>query len=194
MSESAARDRWWQVLQGHPGRAILLVAIVQTLIAGSLLWHRVALLSNGTEVAVRTRFVDPRDLFRGHYAALQMEIAVIDRAGVEIDAGVVAGQPVYAELAPSGDGPFWQVTALHKRPEDARGPVLKGRAVYIDGTGISLDFGIDRYFAPKSRAQELEALRREDRLGIILSLSPTGEAAIKGLVIDDRKLYDPALF
>ena len=42
-------------------------------------------------------------------------------------------------------------------------------------------------------AQELEKLRREQRLGIILAVTPDGEGAVKGITIDGEVIYDEPL-
>jgi len=59
---------------------------------------------------------------------------------------------------------------------------------------VTIDFPFDRYFAPEWRALEMEDFRNESRLGIVLSVLPDGEAAVKGIVVDGEPIYDEPLF
>lgn len=173
---------------------ILLVALVQTALAGRIILDRAALLRDGTEVVLQTGFIDPRDLFRGHYAVLNLTISQVPVDSIPAPEGLEQGAPVWAELSPGADG-FWTVAALHARPDAAGGaPVLAGGYLGLWGNTHSLSFPIDRFFAPKDRALELENLRRELRLGVILALAPDGQAAIKGITIDGERLYEEPLY
>ena len=111
--------------------AAILAAIVQTGLVGKMITDRAALLKGGTEVWLRTTFVDPRDLLRGHYVILNLEIERIDAArvdGPQFDPKENTGYrtPVWISLEQGEDG-FWQPRKLWaQRPEDASLTVIKG--------------------------------------------------------------------
>ena len=171
----------------------LTACALQTWFAGSMIWDRAQLLRNGTEVTLATGFVDPRDLFRGHYTTLRLEVEDLP-GNIPIKGKPVRGETVWLELE-SSDGGFWQPKQLWTTmPETDVGPLLAGTYRYANDRRTSVDFPIDRYFAPKLEAQRLEKLRRDRKLGIIVALSETGVAAIKGITVDGEKVYDEPVF
>lgn len=174
--------------------AVLLVALIQTALAGKMILDRAALLRTGTEVTLQTGFIDPRDLFRGHYAVLNLMISQVPAASIPAPVDLVEGAAIWAELTPGEDG-FWTVAALHADPaRGTGGPLLQGELQGKWQDIYNLGFPIDRFFAPEDRALELESLRAEQRLGVIVALSPRGAAAIKGLTIDGQRLYEEPLY
>ena len=179
--------------------AAILAAIVQTGLVGKMITDRAALLQGGTEVWLRTTFVDPRDLLRGHYVVLNLEIERIDTArvdGTQFDPKENRGYrpPVWISLEQGEDG-FWQPRKLWaQRPEDASLTVIKGEFLGHNNRIYRIDFPFDQYFAPYERAQELEHLRQENKLGVVIALGPDGTGAIKGLVVDGVSVYDEPLF
>ncbi len=176
------------------GPAALLAALVQTAAVGKMVIDRNSLLRNGAEVRLETGFIDPRDLFRGHYVTLRLDISQFSQDSVETLGDPQLGQPVWVELAEGTNG-FWQPTRLYAaQPEAAQGPVLKGTLLGSWGDQYTLRFPIDRYFAPEPQALELEQLRRDDKLGVVLALAPDGTAAIKGLTVDGRVVYTEPLY
>ncbi|MFD1509536.1 GDYXXLXY domain-containing protein [Lacimonas salitolerans] len=175
--------------------AALIAALVQTALAGKMIVDRAALLRDGAEVVLATGFVDPRDLFRGHYVVLNLTISQLPKDSVAVSGSPILGNPVWVELTAAPDSDFWQPARLHAAlPDMAQAPVLRGTLVGDYGDIYSIQFPIDRFFAPKLRAQELEDLRAESRLGVILALAPDGEAAIKGITVDGARLYEEPLY
>lgn len=173
--------------------AIAVLALLQTAAIGKMVTDRAALLRDGQEVVLETGAIDPRDLFRGHFTILNLEITRIPAGSVTRDPALEPGAPVYVTLAESDDG-YWRATALWADPPAGQPAVIRGIFDYETASQIFLSFPFDRYFAPKDRALELEALDRADRLGLILALDGTGNGAIKGLMIDGQRLYEEALY
>lgn len=175
--------------------AAMVAALIQTALAGKMIVHRAALLRDGAEVILPTGFVDPRDLFRGHYVVLNLTISQIPKDSIEVIGTPRSGDPVWIELLPPTEGDFWRPARLYsERPELTQAPVLRGMLTGDYGTVYTIRFPVDRYFAPKLRAQELETLRAESRLGVILALAPDGGAAIKGITVDGARLYEEPLY
>ena len=181
---------------------------VVLVLSGILVWmivDRARLLQTGREVVLKTEPMDPRDIFRGHYARLNYEISRIPSNLVEdLKPGVYAsgGSAIHVILAPGGDG-FWHpVRALLGTPRTiAPGRVmLKGRLKWtIDGGSsgaIAVTYGIERYYASRKRALDVERLGRDrdTPVGVIVRVSPAGKAAIAGLMIKGRKVYEEPLW
>ena len=173
--------------------AIIVVALIQTAALARMVTDRAALLRNGTEVVLETGAIDPRDLFRGHYTILNLMISRIDPKSVRVDPALEPGMPVYVVLGPGADG-YWQAENLLAAPPDSPVPLLRGLFEYAHDSEIILSFPIDRYFAPKDRALELEGINRDGRMGVILALDDSGYGAIKGLMIDGQRIYEEPLY
>lgn len=182
-----ARSRRW-LLGG-----IVAAALLQTAALAKMVTDRAALLRDGREVVLETAAIDPRDLFRGHYTILNLEITRIPRPLVPIDADLAEGATIFVALAEGDDG-FWRALSVTAAPPDADAPFIRGTFVYDGVDEVALRFPIDRYFAPQERALELEAIDRAGRMGVILALDAQGNGAIKGLMIDGARLYDPPLY
>ena len=179
----------------------VIAAALQTVALGSILYDRISLLRSGREVVLQSALVDPRDLFRGHYVTLNLTAGVIEKDKVPVHGELAAREPVFVELVRGEDG-FWVAAALHREyPADAadpvsRGPVIKGMVTSMPYEGSDvyrISFPFDRFFAPKSRAKELEAIRNDRKLGVIIALGDDGEGIIKGLSIDGERVYSEPL-
>lgn len=174
----------------------VLAAVFQTGVLAKIFTDRAAALNAGQEVLVETGFIDPRDLFRGHYTRLSLLISTVQRADVTLEGTFDWGDPVYMVLDTSG--PFAQAVSLHSSyPTAANGPVLKGRTQFTshsNSDSLRITFPFDRFFAAKDHALELENLQADRKLGVILSVANDGSAMIKGLTIDGEKIYEEPLY
>jgi len=173
--------------------AALIAAVFQTGALAKMIVDRNRLLTNGVEVTLETGFIDPRDLFRGHYVILELEISRFPVGSVPEPAKQPdLFTPVWVALKP-GDGLFWQVAGLYLEPP-SDGVALKGQYRHSSSGSHFVEFPVDRFFAPELRAKELETIRRDRKLGAILSIAPSGEAAIKGITVDGEPVYVEPLF
>jgi uncharacterized membrane-anchored protein len=175
--------------------------IVGVGLTGALVWMvagRIMLLQNGTEVVLKTKPVDPRSLFRGHYARLNYDI---NRVGFEKEIVPAAKKwrrydRAFVVLEKGGDG-FWAASGFsNKRPVAKAGQVVIVGYVRNNYSRIlRVRYGIEKYFAPKVEALKLERIdRKTTPVGVIVRVSESGEAAISGLMIDGKKVYDEPLF
>jgi len=172
---------------------VIITAVVQTGLLVNILTNRAEALKTGQEVRLETGFVDPRDLFRGHYTRLNLLINTVPKTKLDPLVAFQAGDDAYAELETTGD--FATVHKLWKTyPRNTKRPVLKGTYNYSRQNDVRVDFAITRFYADKKRALELENLERDGKLGVILSISPKGDAMIKGLSIEGHQIYEEPLY
>lgn len=162
---------------------IAAAALLQTAALGKMIQDRAALLQNGRDVVLQTGMIDPRDLFRGHYTIVNLSISRIERSDQIAFDLPKRGEDVYVSLAP-GDGVFWQPVAVTAKPPTGDTPILKGTLQSILNTSLRISFPFDRYFAPKARAKELEGIRSERALGLIVATAPDGTGAVKGITVN----------
>lgn len=193
----------------------IVAAVLQSAALGKIIFDRADLIRNGREVVLQSGMVDPRDLFRGHYVTLNLTISSIDGKDVKLDKSFsdawdqngnqnqFQGRDVYVSLK-KGENEFWVPDTLYAAiPKDTDKPFIRGEyrrgarlaipgpddePENMQGTHI-LRFPIDRFFAEKSRAKDLEEVRRDRNLGVVVALSDTGEAAIKGISVEGELIY-----
>ena len=177
---------------------VLIAALIQTFFLVDMIRERASLIRNGEEVILRSNFVDPRDLFRGHYVTLNLEISRLTDVPTAGDASKEkAGNryTIWVELEQTEEDGFWTAkTFWWSKPTDPKGPIIAGEYVGMRDKTRRIDFPIDRYFAPKLEAKRLEKFQRDDQLGVILVLSEDGTAAVKGITVAGERAYDEPLF
>ncbi len=176
-------------------RAFVVAAILSAAL-GMMIWERVQILQNGVEVTLKTRPIDPRSLFRGHYARLNYDISNIKLKTVKADGKFRKGSRIFVRLVPGENG-YWKALAISAKPMPAQknSAVIAGKVKYHSAKSINIRYGIERYFAPKTEALKLENLNRSKvSVAVIVRISGTGTAAISGLMIDGKKIYDEPLF
>jgi uncharacterized membrane-anchored protein len=173
---------------------VIVAAVLQTGALAKIIYDRAGFLRDGQEIHLRTNFVDPRDLFRGHYVRLNLVIGDTNVADIELSGDFKETGDVFMTLKKSEDGFFEPVSASATRPDPSTGPVLRGDFKSLWDDKLRVEFPFDRYFAPKLRALELENIRQDDQLGIILAVDENGNGMIKGILIDGELFYDEPLF
>lgn len=175
-----------------------IVTLLLSLALGWSVWDQVQTLRHGTEIVLKTRPIDPRSLFRGHYARLDYAISRINKFKFAAEGSDIKKRDrIHVRLKPGPDG-FWQVAeASTGRLKPADGSViLNARVKSIWSTRVLVKYGIERYFAPKDKALDLEKKFRNRRvpIGVIVRVAPHGGVAIGGLMLEGKKIYDEPLF
>ncbi len=145
------------------------VAGILTLVLSSMVYSRIAILTDGAEIVLLSRPVDPRDLFRGHYVTMTYDINNLNSCKVDIKHDFVRGQLVFVQME-EGDKGYWKAVSVSPRPlvSTKTTIILSGYARSSFKAGESgrhcrrlrVRYGLEKYFAPKKRAKELENMRR----------------------------------
>ncbi len=182
--------------------AIAAVAVGQALVLGWMIWDRTSLLANGREVVLEVIPVDPRSLFRGDYVVLGYDIS-----SFKLPPGSTPpnrNDPFYITLR-KGTGDHWQAVAGATEPPAQVGPdevVIKGHVTYTtvpaseqsqEPVAVGLHYGIESFFVPEGTGRELEKMVGEKKLSAIIAVGSGGDAAIKGLITEGKRVYDEPL-
>ena len=186
----------------RPLSGIVASAVLMTGILGWMVVDRVRLLKSGREIVLPIRPVDPRDLFKGDYARLGFDISLIDAALLPapepLPPNVIyqrtAPRTVFVTLEQQSDQ-SWKPVAVGERlpgAVPANRIVLKGRTESWDRRRVI--YGIERYFVPEGTGGRIEELARTSKLAAIVAVDRNGNAAIKGLVTDGKRIYEEPLF
>lgn len=142
-------------------------------------------LQTGEEILLKTRPVDPRDLFRGDYVILSYDISRLDLSSLESDASEFKeNDKIYVALA-IVDGYGTAKGVFRQKPTE--GLFLKG-TVQEDSTDIlPVEYGIESYFVPEGEGREIERARRGD-LDVKVAIDKNGNVGIKNLILEGQEV------
>ena len=181
---------------GRFGSTVILLVLVQTLILAWMVAGRVMILRSPDVVTLQSEPVDPRDLFRGDYVILSYAISSLSFTEINGDMKWRDGETVYVELTPSKE--TWRaVAAFHNAVVPAAGnKIIRGHINYLDETRniANVNYGIERYYVPEGEGRALEDKRNERALSVDVALAGSGEAAIRGIRIDNVPVYNEPSF
>jgi uncharacterized membrane-anchored protein len=175
---------------------IIVVAVVQAGVLCWMIYERAHLLSSGREVVLEVVPVDPRSLFQGDYVTLGYPISRINTPSQ-----MRRGEVIYVTLQKAAND-TWTVAQTSTSLPATTSPdqvVLKGRVQYssaaTDRTPAqsSVDYGIETFFVPEGAGHQLEKLIRDRKLFALLAVDGDGNAGIKGLIVDGKRVYEEPL-
>jgi uncharacterized membrane-anchored protein len=179
-------------------------ALIQIALLAVMIIDRVQILREGTDVALQTRPVDPRDLFRGDYVRLAYDISEVPSGPLENQPAGARNPIVFVKLTPDGNG-HYQAVSVHSEAVPVKSPevLIRGRVTYGTSCGpesrafcakLHINYNLERYFVPEGEGQKLEQARNERKLIVVAAVTPSGRAAIKRLLIDGEPAYDEPWF
>jgi uncharacterized membrane-anchored protein len=178
---------------------IAAVAAAQAIVLGWMIWERAHLLATGREVVLDVVPVDPRSLFRGDYVILGYDMSRV--AAPRGAPRPERGDDVYVTLQ-KGEDDKWAVvgTSVALPPAvQADQVVLKGRVNHVITASdqptpqLTMRYGIESFFVPEGTGRELEALVRQKKLSALIAVDNAGNAGIKGLMVDGKRVYEEPL-
>jgi uncharacterized membrane-anchored protein len=157
----------------------LICALIPLLILGSMSITPLLTLMYGQEIAIKTKPVDPRDVFRGDHVILSYEIneIAIDKVPPvfkdETQWQKLYRKPLYVILKKEGE--FHVVDrAVFEKPSEGiylkayvqsqswpQGAVFQGQQNVI---GIQVSYNLDQFFVPENTGTSLEFLSRRGQL------------------------------
>lgn len=174
------------------------VALIQTLVLGWIVKDRIQLLRHGKEIVLPVEPVDPRSLFRGDYVILSFPASRLAGSLPGDRADLKRGDALHVVLERNTAG-AWLPTAAGRQPP--AGPstpgrlVLKARAQWIGGPGkdVTVRYGLESYFVPEGAGKELEKMVGKRQVQVMVAVDAKGNSAIKGLIVDGKRIYDEPL-
>ena len=168
-------------------RTLLLAGIgFQLFVLLGMILFRAAPYWTGQTVLLRIVPVDPRDMFRGDYVTLSYDFTRLPVGGVP---GLGPrpydrhddwnGKTIYVSLVPEKDGKHWRAERFSlDRP--AGGKFLRGTIAGWD----RVEYGIESYYVQEGKGHDYEDAARRRQLSAVVSLTPDGRAALRGLQVD----------
>lgn len=180
--------RFWALLAAAAG--------VQTAVLCGMVYDRISLLRTGREVVLEVTPVDPRSLFRGDYVILSYAASRLP-GNLVPEGHLTTATPIYVTLA-RRENAWTPVAASKSHPGEIAGDhvVLRGWPSHplsnepaAPRSSLLMRYGVESYFVPEGTGRALEALVGEKKVAVVLSVSASGAAAIKGLIADGKTVY-----
>lgn len=164
------------------------LALLQLAVPVSMIQARESVLHKGAVFRIKTLPVDPYDLFRGRYVALNPENPLCPHPGGELK----TGQWAYAHLATAADG-FVRCSALSLQPPQDSTDYLRLRVSSSTQADVSLDWPFDRYYLEEPLAPAAEDAYRqmsaEDKAWIQIRVYK-GQGVLAQLYLNEMPLRD----
>lgn len=153
-------------------RALIIALMFPILALVSLTAYKKYVLSVGQEIILPISGYDPRDLLSGHYLIYRIDY------GVEgICASNSAPQTGFVCLEPK----TFSYSAPQSCSKLIRGVCNNGR----------FEAGIEKYYVPEDQAKRLEEQIRSKPASIVLSVTQSGEAQVKDLLVNGQSWKNP---
>ena len=183
---------------------VLAAAALQLGMLGYMVADRLWLLKNGREIVLPIIPVDPRDLFRGDYVTLSFPVSRL--AGNLADTTQpIQSDKFYVTFDQGMDG-AWTPSKITATMPANRAPnqvVLKAKERYGWGSfawgqsrnkeTINALYGLERYYVAEGTGGKLENLARDKKLELVVAVDAKGNAAIKGINVEGKRIYDEPL-
>lgn len=133
---------------------------------------------------------DPLSLLQGHYLVLPYEISELEKGTYIGPANFGTRETIYVTLEKKDN--YYAAYSV-SRTKPSQGKFIKGKVEWMSYDGdLNINYGIEEYFIPETKAMELEKMFREaerdGKIFVQVSLSKSGEALIDKLFIDNEEL------
>jgi GDYXXLXY protein len=161
----------------------VLLALAQLAIPASLIWKREQTLRHGTVWKFRTAPVDPLDVFRGRYIALEFDV---ESQQVAPPPNVESGQTIFVTLRQNLEGfaEIDQVSATRPGGDDFIEALLAGKTV-----SLPFDkFWMTERDAPAADVAYRAENRRDKKNAFVTVRVFRGDAALEELFLDNKPL------
>lgn len=168
-------------------RGFLLIGVFWLVMLAGFVLSKEYTLRTGTEILLKTRPVDPRDLFRGDYVILSYDISRFS-AG-DMQSSLVrhfrVDDTIYVTL--NTEGEYATIRQVHYDPP-AGELFLKGRVAGVSGERVTVEYGIESYFVPEGEGRKIERSRNRGKVDVLAAVDRRGNAMIKKLLMNREEI------
>lgn len=188
---------------------IVFIVLVQSLVLMTMIGMKQWTLNTGTPILLETQPIDPRSLFRGDYVRLNYKISRLTLKDIDGDDEFERYDRFYLVLQPGER--YWEPVSIHHAmPKLNTGQVaIKGTVKYVNNriwnnkarteedrkySILTARYGIENYFVPEGTGMELERPRDGKRVELRVAVDKSGNAGIKGVLLDGEERYTESLF
>jgi len=150
-------------------------------------------LQTGRPIRLETAPVDPWEMFRGQYVALNYKISQLQEGQVTmVGAPYKRGEKVWVTVRPFDQ--YWEAVHVSRQLPDVGGWVaLQGTVQwYGDAMGpggqpqVSIRYGIEQFYVPEGEGPALED--RQHQVTVEAVVDRFGRAAMKRVFVDGKEI------
>ncbi len=167
-------------------KIFIIIGIFWLIIIGGFIGFKEFTLQTGNEILLKTKPIDPRDLFRGDYVILNYDISTVSTNDFDIKSSDFEEEDnIYISLN-IDDEKVGTIKNIHKKKPNDEMFFIKGTVKKIYNTSLSVEYGIESYFVPEGEGKVIEK-----ELGEIytkVAIDNFGNAVIKSLVLDGEEI------
>ena len=161
-------------------KIFLVIGVFWLVILVGLVGVKEYTLRTGTEVLLKLRPVDPRDLFRGDYVILSYDISSVN---VKEAGEFNTNDTIYTLLRLNENVAEFAGTS---RTKPTNGLFIAGNVSSARATNLRVTYGIESYFVPEGEGLKIERSRRDMYAKIVIDSS--GRSVVKSLVQDGNEI------
>ncbi|MBA5778191.1 GDYXXLXY domain-containing protein [Stappia sp. F7233] len=170
-----------------------LVALIQIGLVATPLAERIGVHMGGREVVLAMQPIDPRDLLRGDYVIVSLEIERVDRSLARPGETFERGDTVYVSLEKDAGGVAHAAAVSTEPPVDGA-LAIRGEVTSAGGaTTLAIDYGLDAFYVPEGTGRPLETADR-NRLRLVIALTESGKSAPLRITLDGKTVVGDTLF
>ena len=171
----------------------LIVAIQILFLVGEMLFAEVS-LRTGRVVTLKVAPVDPRSLLMGNYIDLSYDISTVDLGYVWTEPprrSFERGETVYVVLHPWK--PYAEIAGVTIKHPSRITPdyvYLKGRVVHSSGDILTVEYGLERYYIPEDKEDEVNrmAWSARGKMGVEVAVTGSGRGIIRRILVDGKPI------
>ena len=166
-------------------KIFIIISIFWIVIIGGFIAFKEFTLQTGDEILLKTRPVDPRDLFRGDYVILRYDISTINTNTLSYQGSdFKEGDKIYISLSVDNNNIGSLVNISKNKP--SKGIFIRGTIKNVYNNKLNVEYGIESYFVPEGKGKEIE--RNLGKIYAKITIDNFGNAVIKSLVLDGKTL------
>ncbi|MFA5880719.1 MAG: GDYXXLXY domain-containing protein [Eubacteriales bacterium] len=164
-----------------------LAVVLQIIVLVVMIGMKWSTLAYGTKILLKTKPVDPWDLFRGDYVVLNYDLSDLNLKTIPADiSDFKNNETVYVVLKQQGR--YWVADSVsHTRPSGGT-LAIKGVVIYYNSGDkvLNLQYGIESYFVPQDQGRTIE--KERSSLEAEVSVDSSGNSALVGLFIQGKEV------
>ena len=166
-------------------KIFIIIGIFWIVILGGFIAFKEFTLQTGDEILLKTRPVDPRDLFRGDYVILRYDISTINTDTLTYQGSDFKEDDRVYVLLNIDDQKIGSLTNIDKnKPKE--GIFIEGIVKRVYNNRLNVEYGIESYFVPEGKGREIE--RSLGKIYTKVAVDEFGNAVIKSLVLDGKDI------
>jgi len=167
-------------------KIFILIGIFWIVIIGGFIAFKEFTLQTGDEILLKTRPIDPRDLFRGDYVILRYEISTINTDTLSYKGSDFKEEDKVYVLLNVNDNKIGSLSDIDKNKPSSEEIFIEGIVKSAYNNRLNVEYDIESYFVPEGKGKEIE--RNLGEIYTKVAVDNFGNAVIKSLVLDGKDI------